>query len=824
MAEAVDARRREHEPATELARDLRLFDITMVGVGAMIGAGIFALTGLAAGEAGPGLILAFCLNGLLTLCTAMVYAEVGSAIPGAGGGYLWVKFGLPGPSAFLAGWMDWLAHAVAGSLYAAVFGAYCVWGLQTIFGWGAPGLGEHDHGTLFGLNALWFAKGLTLMVCLAFVYINYRGSSETGKTGNIITMAKIITIAIFIVFGFVAMAQGGAGLSGDAEGLLDAGVAEKFQPFLPKGMTGVLVAMGLTFIAFEGYEIIVQAGEEVVEPRRNIPRAVFLSLAIVIPVYVLVAIVCLGALAVTPEAAAALGAGPSETWRYLASLGETGVAEAANQFMPWFGMGAILLVAGAILSTMSALNATTYSSTRVSFAMGRDRYLPAPMATVSPRTRTPVVALFASGVLITVVAVALPVKQVAAATCVMFLLVFIQVNASAIFIRRKYADKLRYGYVMPLYPWIPIVAIVGQAAVAAFLFWQEPMSLWLTLGWIALGVGVFYLYSQRQEHVSKASPVLLEQKTAPVETRRRVLIPVANPGNAAALIDLATRIGGPDVTLIILHVVSIPEQLPYSAAGPFVKNARGVLDEAMRLTDDAGATSIGLVRVGHHPGRSIVDTIIERRAQTLVMGWSGPKHRGRDYRQPGSIGLSARRVLIGSEIDHVISRADANTVVLRGQLPEAPQRILIPVANPRQARYAIAVAEDVAGDGARIDLIHVVRSREEASGAGERIMKELTGAGSLETRTRRRDLAVAMNVKISGDVVQAIYEASVGCDLLIVGASAESWGRRHAFTSFHYDLATRYPGPLLMVKLRSGRAKFASQLTVEFFRSREPEP
>jgi len=335
---------------------------------------------------------------------------------------------------------------------------------------------------------------------------------------------------------------------------------------------------------------------------------------------------------------------------------------------------------------------------------------------------------------------------------------------------------------------------------------------------------VFYLYSQRQEHVSKASPVLLEQKTAPVETRRRVLIPVANPGNAAALIDLATRIGGPDVTLIILHVVSIPEQLPYSAAGPFVKNARGVLDEAMRLTDDAGATSIGLVRVGHHPGRSIVDTIIERRAQTLVMGWSGPKHRGRDYRQPGSIGLSARRVLIGSEIDHVISRADANTVVLRGQLPEAPQRILIPVANPRQARYAIAVAEDVAGDGARIDLIHVVRSREEASGAGERIMKELTGAGSLETRTRRRDLAVAMNVKISGDVVQAIYEASVGCDLLIVGASAESWGRRHAFTSFDYDLATRYPGPLLMVKLRSGRAKFASQLTVEFFRSREPEP
>ena len=83
------------QAVTQLARNLKLLDITMVGVGAMIGAGIFALVGIAAGAAGPGLILAFCLNGVLTLLTAMVYAEIGSAIPGAGGGYLWVKFGLP---------------------------------------------------------------------------------------------------------------------------------------------------------------------------------------------------------------------------------------------------------------------------------------------------------------------------------------------------------------------------------------------------------------------------------------------------------------------------------------------------------------------------------------------------------------------------------------------------------------------------------------------------------------------------------------------------------------------------------------------------------
>ncbi len=117
-------RSRTQSESVELNRDLRLFDITMIGVGAMIGAGIFVLTGLAAGAAGPALILAFGLNGIVTIFTAMVYAELGSAIPEAGGGYLWVKEGLPGGNAFQAGWMSWFAHAVAGSLYASGFGSF----------------------------------------------------------------------------------------------------------------------------------------------------------------------------------------------------------------------------------------------------------------------------------------------------------------------------------------------------------------------------------------------------------------------------------------------------------------------------------------------------------------------------------------------------------------------------------------------------------------------------------------------------------------------------------------------------------------------------
>jgi amino acid transporter len=114
------------KPEMELVRDMGLMHVTMIGVGAMIGAGIFVLTGLAAGLAGPALLLVFLFNGIVTSLTAMSYAELGSCFPEAGGGYLWVKEALPQPNGFLSGWISWFAHAVACSLYAVAFGAFTV--------------------------------------------------------------------------------------------------------------------------------------------------------------------------------------------------------------------------------------------------------------------------------------------------------------------------------------------------------------------------------------------------------------------------------------------------------------------------------------------------------------------------------------------------------------------------------------------------------------------------------------------------------------------------------------------------------------------------
>src|SRR5665809_148554 len=177
----------------ELSREMGVLSATMIGIGAMIGAGIFVLTGIAAGEAGPGLLLVFFLNGVVTTFTAMTYAELSSAIPEAGGGYLWVKHALPNINGFLSGWMSWFAHAVAGSLYALGFGAY--FGL----------LLDAYNISIFGLSEGNLIKFLAVIIALIFIYINYMGASETGVIANIIGIIKITILGIFIVSGLFTM-------------------------------------------------------------------------------------------------------------------------------------------------------------------------------------------------------------------------------------------------------------------------------------------------------------------------------------------------------------------------------------------------------------------------------------------------------------------------------------------------------------------------------------------------------------------------------------------------------------------------------------------
>ena len=176
-----------------LVRNLSLLDITMVGIAAMIGGAIFVLVGPGMSEAGPALMIAFLINGVITTFTALTYAELGSALPEAGGGFKWIREGLPRPNAFISGWMAWFGHMIAGSLYAVAFGSFfghllTVSGVTDLLGGVPPD------------------KIIAVLAIILFTYINVKGVSDTGKIGNVITFSQLAIIGILIAAGLFAMA------------------------------------------------------------------------------------------------------------------------------------------------------------------------------------------------------------------------------------------------------------------------------------------------------------------------------------------------------------------------------------------------------------------------------------------------------------------------------------------------------------------------------------------------------------------------------------------------------------------------------------------
>ena len=765
-----------------LVRNLGLFDITMIGVGAMIGAGIFVLTGIAAGTAGPALILAFAMNGVITVLTAMVYAELGSAIPEAGGGYLWVKEGLPGPNGFLAGWMSWFAHAVAGSLYGVGFGGFIYELLRILFLDTAAHHDEHTgiflQGPLhlpFGIElpeAELVQKIFAVLIVLLFLYINYKGTSETGAVGNIVTVLKVIIIGIFIVSGMFV-------IFGDPVRF------ENFQPFAPNDIIGIVSAMGLTFIAFEGYEIIVQAGEEVKDPRRNIPRAVFLSLAIVVPIYMLVAFVVIGA--VDPPEGRLIH-------EWLGDLGEIGIARAADQFMP---LGLFLIMVGGLLSTMSALNATTFSSTRVSFAMGRDRALPDSFSNVSSKTRTPHIALGWSGVLILFVALTLPIEDVAASADIMFILLFLQVNLAVITIRSKYGKDLKYGFLLPFFPILPMVAIGMQFLLLLSLF-NVSIIAWIYAAiWIGGGFLIYYFYARpRQERAHRTAVVQqTELMTPTLDAPYRVLVPVANPDSLSTLLPPAVHAAKThDGKVTLLHIVTVPSPTPLSSGYRYLEDSDALQEQAISMVRDEEVAVEYIVRVARRVAPAIIDTAREQQADLVVIGWQGVKdHQG--------------ATTVGQNIDQVLSEVNCDVLMLQPGDTAAAKRILLPVAEPRQVGYSLRLIQLLSAADLELDLLHVFSidtsqaERERMTRSLQREIDELKMAGG----------QVQLITEIARDRIDRIVELAREYDYVALGETRDPGYQQRLFGNTPIIIADRTQTPVVLVHREASAVGFGLQ-------------
>ncbi len=745
---------RTHVPQeVTLSRSLNLFTITMIGVGGMIGAGIFVLTGIAAGVAGPALVLAFLLNGLVTTLTAMSYAELGSAFPEAGGGYLWVKEGLGGTQGFLAGWMSWFAHVAAGSLYALGFGRFAseLWIMANL--------------PTMGLSVAQMTLGFMTIIIIGFTILNYLGASETGTVGNIVTMTKIVILALFALFGFLAMMR------------TDAWVTRFTTGFMPNGPLSIVVAMGLTFIAFEGYEIIAQSGEEAINPKRNIPRAIFGAVAIAVSIYILVSITAIGA-TVAPEG--------MHAYEYLGEKKELAIMEVAQQVFPWAIGGLVLLFSG-LVSTMSALNATTYSSSRVSFAMGRDHNLPALFSRVHPRRHTPHWAVVFSGGMMIAMAWSLPIEDVAAAADIMFLLLFLQVNVAVMTLRHKMPD-LERGFRVPWFPVIPLLAILFNGLLAVQLFQFSQVAWYFAIGWLVIGLLAYYAHFSRVEAMEKPKEILLEEVL--VSRDYSVLVPVATQEQARILgaigAILAQDRGG---EVLALHVVKVPPQLTLGEGRFLLKEGRPHLETVIEQAKERDVPVHTMIRLGRNVAESVRKTAMENASDLIVLGW------------PGYTNTAGR--LYGSVIDPIVDNPPTDIAIVRYRDYRPLRSILVPVSdgpNSRRAvRMAVSMARASQNGPVRVILLHVVP----VGAQGAAIVR---AEQCLDYVQEGLDYeAIETRLVEGSDVVDTVLEEAQthDHDLIVIGATEEPLFKNLLMGSISGQIARRAPVTVVMVKRRS---------------------
>ena len=443
-----------------LARTIGPFQLTMFGVGATIGTGIFFVLSEAVPEAGPAVVLSFVLAAVTAGLTALCYAELASTIPVSGSSYSYAYATLGEVVAYLVAWCLILEYAVSSAAVSVGWSEYLNRLLQDTVGVQIPDALSNapDEGGLLNLPAV----VLVGLCCLLLI----RGASESARANAVMVIIKIAVLVLFIVI---------AGSAFDGGNL---------QPFSPYGVAGISVAASSIFFSFIGLDAVSTAGEEVVDPRRTMPLAIVSALIIVTTVYVLVALAAVGA------QQAGLFEGQE--------AGLAAILEAVTG-STWPG---IVLSAGAVISIFSVTLVTMYGQTRILFAMGRDGMLPRTFRTVDPRTLTPIRNTIIVAVFVGLLAGLLPLGFLADLTSMGTLVAFSVVSIGVMVLRRTAPDLPR-GFRVPGYPVTPVLSVLFCAYLIAGL----PLETWALFAvWLLLAAVFYVTYSVKHSALAQRPP------------------------------------------------------------------------------------------------------------------------------------------------------------------------------------------------------------------------------------------------------------------------------------------------------------------------------
>lgn len=711
---ATEGRRRRH---------LGLFDATGIGIGAIVGGGILALAGTAFAATGPGAWLAFLLNGVIAVITALSFAELSTAFPMSGGTYLFAKRVLSVGAAFSAGWVVWFASVVAAALYSIGFATFLLSGL----------------GSLLDSTPPWFSRPvlITLLALLTTLFCTWLLCRSAKAGGNWVNVLKVLVFAVLIAAGVLAWLR-------DQPPAL-----RRLSPILPNGLSGLVRAMGYTFIALQGFDLIAAVAGEVREPRRVIPHAMLLSLGISLGVYVpLMVLICVSGL----PAGMAIG-------DLASSAPETIVARAAEVFMGSTGYWLVIVVG--MLAMLSALLANLFAASRIAEAMAQDRTLPPALERISARHGTPQVALWCTGILACLVlAIVGDVGRAGAAASLIFLVTFALANVICIMARKRKPNH--QGFRTPAWPVLPGIGMVACIALAVFQGVVVPSAGLIIGAWLVTGFFFYlWLFGRRARVYDAASestdPDLLELRgRSPL-----VLVPIANPANAGTMALLAACIAPPRMgRVLLLSVTPMPESDEHEDDG--LVTTADVLRQSIGAAIREKVRVEGLVTVSADPWTEITRVARTHRCASVLLGMAALTDES-----------------VRGRLENLASRLPGNVVIFRAQRgwhPRSVQNVLVPIGgrvvhNALRARLLNGLRRRADGEMVvRYLLVLPVATSEQQ----RRTVEDLWSRLVTDETSAKSEVSVVLN----DDIASAISDAASAADLVVLGLNKPDPRRR----------------------------------------------
>ena len=437
-----------------LAKVLGPFDLVLMGIGAIVGTGIFVLTGTGALTAGPSLSLSFVVAAVACCFAALCYAEFASTVPVAGSIYTYSYATLGELAAWMIGWDLLLEYGLAAAAVSVGWSGYFQ-SLLAGFGITLPAALSAAPGALPGVTTFINLPALVIMLLLTAM-LGW-GVRESARLNNIMVAIKVGVVLLFIIFG--------------ARHVQPA----NWQPYMPFGYHGMLSAAALVFFAFIGFDAVTSAAEEVKKPSRDLPIGIIGSLAVCAVLYVVVSAIMTG---IVP---------------YQKFLGVDHPVSLALQYAGenWIA-GFVDL--GAILGMSTVILVMAFGQTRIIFAMSRDGLLPKRLSTVHPRFHTPFFATWLVGIVFGLIAAVIPLNILAELINIGTLAAFTMVSIAVVVLRKKRPDLPR-AFRCPGVPYVPALAVILCVGLMTFLSWVTWMAFSI---WLVIGLVIYFGYARRR--------------------------------------------------------------------------------------------------------------------------------------------------------------------------------------------------------------------------------------------------------------------------------------------------------------------------------------